>query len=175
VTEKLCAEVDQFYAGGRTLCYADLNCGLPYMRAVLDETLRLCPPVPVDPKEVVEEDVLPSGVRVQPGVTVLWSAYCMGRLPQVWGEDADQFRPARWLDAQGEWKQPVDYWANVPFQAGPRICLGRQLAYLECKAVLCSLFSKYTFTPLRGHVVTYTKSATLSVRDGVKVHVHLRT
>mmetsp|Transcript_29401 Transcript_29401/g.74000 ORF Transcript_29401/g.74000 Transcript_29401/m.74000 type:complete len:534 (-) Transcript_29401:106-1707(-) len=174
VTAKLCAEIDAFFASGHTLCYEDLNKDLHYMRAVLDETLRLCPPVPADPKEVVEADVLPSGVRVQPGVTVLWSAYCMGRMKSVWGEDAEEFRPERWLDEEGHWRQPVDYWEHVPFQAGPRICLGRLLAYLECKAVLCALFSKFTFTPLRGHVVTYAKSATLAVRDGVKVHVHLR-
>ena len=66
--------------------------------AVMDETLRLYPPVPIDLKQALHDDTLPCGAHVPAGAMVMWSAYLMGRNEQLWGADVAQFRPERWCD-----------------------------------------------------------------------------
>lgn len=68
--------------------------------AVMDETLRLYPPVPIDLKQALHDDTLPCGAHVPAGAMVMWSAYLMGRNEQLWGADVAQFRPERWCDAR---------------------------------------------------------------------------
>ena len=50
-----------------------------------------------DGRSADEDDILPDGFRVKKGDGVLYSAYAMGRMPHIWGEDAQTFRPERWL------------------------------------------------------------------------------
>jgi long-chain fatty acid omega-monooxygenase len=125
-----------------------------YTRAVLRETLRLAPPVMFDPKENIADDVLPSGLRIPKGTTVVWSAFISGRIPEFWigtGYPIDQFAPERHMDGGKSLPHPI--LRDLPFQAGPRICLGMSMARLEMSTVLAMLAPRYRFTLQRDKIV----------------------
>ncbi|KAL8210845.1 hypothetical protein R6Q57_005282 [Mikania cordata] len=69
-----------------------------YLHASLSETLRLYPAVPLDGKSAEQDDVLPDGFKIKKGDGVGYMAYPMGRMTYIWGEDAEDFRPERWLN-----------------------------------------------------------------------------
>ncbi|KAD4178080.1 hypothetical protein E3N88_26671 [Mikania micrantha] len=71
---------------------------LNYLHAALTETMRLYPAVPMDPKICFGDDVLPDGYSVKKGDMVTYMPYAMGRMEFLWGNDAHQFKPERWLD-----------------------------------------------------------------------------
>ncbi|EXC25396.1 Cytochrome P450 704C1 [Morus notabilis] len=114
-----------------------------YLHAALSETLRLYPAVPVDGKCADVEDTLPDGFRVKKGDEVFYVSYAMGRMPYIWGEDAKDFRPERWLN-NGVF-QPQSPFKFVAFHAGPRICLGKDFAYRQMKIVSTALLRFYRF------------------------------
>nr|AJT59561.1 CYP94N1v2 [Veratrum californicum] len=113
-----------------------------YLHAAITESLRLNPPVPLMPKMCMEDDVLPDGTVVRRGWTVMYSAFAMGRKAEIWGEDCMEFKPERWLDDGGCFKSASAY--RLPaFHAGPRICLGKDMAYIQMKAVASSLLERF--------------------------------
>ncbi|KAL6862549.1 hypothetical protein ACO1O0_002783 [Amphichorda felina] len=108
---------------------------LPYLHLVIKEVLRLYPSVPVNSREAARLTVLPVGggpdgqspVLVRPGEGVGYCPYVMHRRKEIYGEDANQFRPERWEDGS---LRDVG-WGYLPFNGGPRICLGQEFAWLE--------------------------------------------
>ena len=109
---------------------AQLNHSLPYLRQVVREVLRLYPSVPVNSREALRDTVLPVGggpdgkspILVRAGEGVGYCVYAMHRRRDIYGPDADIFRPERWDE---ERLQTIG-WAYLPFNGGPRICLGRK-------------------------------------------------
>ncbi|KAJ5179372.1 hypothetical protein N7492_002582 [Penicillium capsulatum] len=101
---------------------------IPYLRYVLNEVLRLQPPVPVNFRVATKDTSLPVGggpdrrspVYVKKGQMVAYNVYAMHRRPDFWGNDARSFRPERW-EENGK-----HGWEYLPFNGGPRICLGRK-------------------------------------------------
>ncbi|CAD6342320.1 unnamed protein product [Miscanthus lutarioriparius] len=115
---------------------------MQYLHAVLTETLRLYPAVPIDVKCCFSDDTLPDGYAVKKGDMVNYQPYPMGRMEFLWGADAEEFRPERWLDDDGVFV-PESPFKFTAFQAGPRVCLGKEFAYRQMKifaAVLLYLF-----------------------------------
>jgi len=125
--------------GARGPAYEDLN-RLPYMNAVLSEALRLYPSVPIDIKLALEDDVWPDGTKIPAGTNIVYNIYTMGRDPLIWGPDAEEFRPERWLEMSSA---PDNYHYPV-FNGGPRECLGRRLAMVEMKTCLAMLLPHVT-------------------------------
>ncbi|PNX62304.1 cytochrome p450 704c1-like protein, partial [Trifolium pratense] len=74
---------------------------MQYLHAALTETIRLHPAVPVESRYCFSDDTLPDGYSVRKGDLVSFQPYVMGRMKFLWGEDAEQFRPERWLDENG--------------------------------------------------------------------------
>ncbi|KAL6566251.1 hypothetical protein OROGR_001866 [Orobanche gracilis] len=68
---------------------------MEYLHAALSEALRLYPPVPVDHKEVSEDDEFPDGTMLRKGTKVVYAIYAMGRMESIWGEDCRKFKPER--------------------------------------------------------------------------------
>ena len=101
-----------------------------YLHAALTESLRLYPSVPADFKQAVEADYLPTGQYVPRGTKVMYVIYAMGRMESVWGPDACQYRPERWLDDDGNFRHESPF-TFPAFNAGPRLCLGKEMAYLQ--------------------------------------------
>jgi fatty acid omega-hydroxylase len=128
--------------GVRGPAYEDMT-HLPYLQAVLSEALRLYPSVPWDIKAVVEDDTLPDGTFIHGGSDVMYDIYSMGRDPTIWGDDAEVFRPDRWLEMQ---EAPGNYHYPV-FNAGPRECLGRRMALVEMRTCLAMLLPHFSFKP----------------------------
>lgn len=107
---------------------------IPYLRYVLNEVLRLTPPVPLNFRVATKDTSLPVGggpdrkspIYVKKGMIVAYSVYAMHRRTDFYGPDAHLFRPERWQNARRSW----DY---LPFNGGPRICLGRE--FIPCLCV----------------------------------------
>lgn len=103
-----------------------------YLRAVLNESLRLYPIVPINNRTALSDTILPLGggqdgqspLFVPKGHIVAWDVYSMHRRKDIYGEDADGFKPERWLDSDDE-KGLRPGWAYLPFSGGPRTCIGR--------------------------------------------------
>lgn len=147
---------------------------LIYLRAALTETLRLYPSVPQDSKHVVSDDVLPDGTFVPAGSSVTYSIYATGRMRSTWGEDCLEFRPERWLSSDGNKFVMHDSYRFVAFNAGPRICLGKDLAYLQMKSVAASVLLRHKLAVVPGHKVEQKMSLTLFMKYGLKVNVNHR-
>ncbi|XP_056693521.1 cytochrome P450 704C1 isoform X2 [Spinacia oleracea] len=140
-----------------------------YLHSALTETLRLYPGVPVDGRTTQEDDVLPDGYKVKKGETVNYLAYTMGRMPYIWGDDADEFRPERWLDQNGVFQQESPF-KFIAFHAGPRICLGKDFAYRQMKIVSIALLRLFRFRlGDETRKVTYRTMFTLHVDGGLHV------
>ncbi|KAK2967056.1 hypothetical protein RJ640_015276 [Escallonia rubra] len=145
---------------------------LVYLKAALAETLRLYPSVPEDFKYVVSDDVLPDGTLVPAGSTVTYSIYSVGRMKSIWGEDCMEFKPERWLSAGGDrFEPPKDGYKFVAFNGGPRICLGKDLAYLQMKSVAMAVLLPYRLSPVPGHRVEQKMSLTLFMKNGLRVYL----
>uniref|UniRef100_A0ACD5YXC2 Uncharacterized protein n=1 Tax=Avena sativa TaxID=4498 RepID=A0ACD5YXC2_AVESA len=147
---------------------------LVYLKAALSETLRLYPSVPEDSKHVVADDYLPDGTFVPAGSSITYSIYSAGRMKTVWGDDCLEFRPERWLSADGTKFVQHDSYRFVAFNAGPRICLGKDLAYLQMKNIAGSVLLRHRLTVAPGHRVEQKMSLTLFMKDGLRMEVRPR-
>jgi 12-hydroxyjasmonoyl-L-amino acid 12-hydroxylase / fatty acid hydroxylase len=125
-----------------TTTYEQLK-GLHYTHAVLHENMRLFPPVQFDSKFCTAAAVLPDGTYVAGGARVMYHPYAMGRMPSVWGADHAAFRPQRWLTGPGGSFVPANPYRYPVFQAGLRVCLGRELAVTEMKAVAVAVVREF--------------------------------
>ncbi|KAL0372478.1 UNVERIFIED_CONTAM: cytochrome [Sesamum calycinum] len=124
------------------------------------------------PKGILQDDVLPDGTKVKAGGMVTYVPYAMGRMEYNWGPDAASFDPERWLkDGVFQNSSPFKFTA---FQAGPRICLGKDSAYLQMKMALAILCRFYEFKLLPGHLVAYRMMTILSMAHGLKLTVSRR-
>ncbi len=112
----------------------------PLFRNVLDETLRLVPPVPLDGREAIEDDLLPNGIFVPKGWLVAYAGPVYGRLHSLWGPDADVFNPDRFAD-----RSKIRPYQYLAFHGGEQRCLGQQMAYREAETVLAALLESFAF------------------------------
>lgn len=139
VVEKARKEIAQVCGEGR-VTFEHIK-SLHYIKAILDEGLRLHPSVPFDGKLCVAKDTLPDGTVVPAGCIVQYTPYAQGRCQEIWGKDACDFRPERWSEME---KRPSSF-AFSAFNAGPRECLGRRLAELEMAALLATILRDFDF------------------------------
>ncbi|QCE06344.1 Cytochrome P450 [Vigna unguiculata] len=118
-----------------------------YTHAALCETMRLYPPVPMNSKEAMRDDVLPNGSLVKKGWRVTYHIYAMGRSEKIWGSNWAEFRPERWLtweEVEGRWRfEAVDAFTYPVFQAGPRVCLGKEMAFLQMKRMVAGILRRF--------------------------------
>ncbi|KAM0069200.1 putative abieta-7,13-dien-18-ol hydroxylase [Helianthus debilis subsp. tardiflorus] len=140
-----------------------------YLHASLTETLRLYPAVPLDGKSAEKDDVLPDGYKIKKGDGVGYMAYPMGRMTYIWGEDAEDFRPERWLN-NGVF-QPETPFKFTAFQGGPRICLGKEFAYRQMKILAAFLVHFFKFKLVdESKEATYRTMFTLHIDDGLHLY-----
>ncbi|KAJ0245337.1 Cytochrome P450 86A2 [Hirschfeldia incana] len=147
---------------------------LVYLKAALSETLRLYPSVPEDSKHVENDDVLPDGTFVPAGSSVSYSIYAAGRMKSTWGEDCLEFIPERWISPVDGKFINHDQYRFVAFNAGPRICLGKDLAYLQMKTIAAAVLLRHRITVVPGHKVEQKMSLTLFMKNGLLVNLHKR-
>ncbi|MCO5577944.1 hypothetical protein L7F22_059111 [Adiantum nelumboides] len=142
-----------------------------YLHAALTESLRLYPSVPLDIKHIVKDDVLPDGTHVKKDDKLIYGIHAMGRMESIWGSDCFLFCPERWLDpCNGKFTEahmpPFHYLA---FNAGPRTCIGKDMAYMLMKTVASTLLLHFRVVPVPGHKVVPKLSITLYMKYGLPV------
>ncbi|GAA0162987.1 oxygenase [Lithospermum erythrorhizon] len=139
-----------------------------YLHAALTETLRLYPAVPVDGRCAEADDILPDGHKLRKGDGVYYMAYAMGRMPYIWGDDAEEFKPERWLkDGIFQQESPFKF---IAFHAGPRTCLGKDFAYRQMKIVSIALLYLFRLRlATNPNEVTYRTMFTLQIKGGLRL------
>ncbi|KAG8363380.1 hypothetical protein BUALT_Bualt19G0016300 [Buddleja alternifolia] len=182
VQENAVQEIKEATASNRTTNFSDFAASLSeealekmhYLHAALTETLRLYPPVPVNPKMCLSDDTMPDGFVVKKGDTVAYQPYAMGRMRFIWGDDAEEFKPGRWLDENGCFRAESPF-KFTAFQAGPRICLGKEFAYRQMKIVSAVLLRFFIFKLSdERKTVNYRTMINLHIDGGLSVRAFYR-
>ena len=152
---------------GRTPTAADLS-ALPYLRMVIDETLRLYPPGWILTRSPEADDEV-GGYRIPAKSVIFLSPYLTHRHPDYW-ENADTFDPERFAPEHAAGYARFAYW---PFGGGPRQCIGNNFALMEAQLIVAMVAQSYRLQPLPGTVVEPTAGVTLQPR-GLRMTVHPR-
>lgn len=138
---------------------------LVYLEAVVRESMRLNPAAPMNARTAMKDAVLSDGTFVPKGTRVMIPTYATARFPWLWGEDAAEFKPERWIDRETGKIINVSPFKFLVFHAGPRMCLGMKLAMLEMKMSLAAMLSKFEIRTTRDPFeVTYDMSLSLPVQ-----------
>ena len=117
----------------------------PYVSAIFNETLRLCPPVWVAPRRAIDEVEI-GGTTIPKGAHVLISQYVTHRDPRYFN-DPDSFLPQRW---ENEFEKSLPRGAYFPFGAGTRKCLGDQFALLEGRIIILEIARRMRLESIEG-------------------------
>ncbi|KAB2630116.1 cytochrome P450 704C1-like [Pyrus ussuriensis x Pyrus communis] len=145
-----------------------------YLHASLSETLRLYPAVPLDSSVCLFDDTWPDGFSVKKGSVVGYHAYAMGRMKYLWGDNAEDFWPERWLNENGLFQQESPF-KFLAFNAGPRNCIGKDFAYQQMKIICAVLLRSYIFKLTDEHKVAhYRTKVTLHIDGGLYVQAFPR-
>ncbi|KAI0547518.1 cytochrome P450 [Xylaria curta] len=119
---------------------------LPYLNGIMNETLRLYPTVPLTMRQAIRDSNI-AGQVIPKGVIVILSMWQMNRSPEVWGPEAGEFRPERWIAAG---KPNSNGGANsnyefLTFLHGPRSCIGQGFAKAEMRCLLASMIRNFSW------------------------------
>ena len=165
VLERLHAEAVEVL-GDRLPVYEDLH-RLRYTGMVVEEVMRLYPPVWILPRQAQAEDEV-DGYRVPAGADVLICPYTLHRHPEFWKEP-EQFLPERFEPAQREGRPRYAY---IPFGAGPRFCVGNSLGLMEATFAIAMIARELRLVKVPGHQVVAEPMLSLRVRGGLPMTVH---
>jgi cytochrome P450 len=141
---------------------------LPYTRMVFEESLRLYPPLWLINRTALEDDQI-GGARIKAGTHLFISPYVTHRHPGYW-DTPDEFRPERFSEAEVARRPKLAY---LPFSAGPRQCIGNELALLQGKLVLATISQRYRLTA-GGRPVEPEAAITLRPKGGLKMIITAR-
>ncbi|KAK5061104.1 hypothetical protein LTR84_007646 [Exophiala bonariae] len=169
------AIVDQFgaYPSTAAISFESLK-SCTYLQNVMSEVLRLHPIVPENGRRAVRDTTLPRGggpdgtlpIYVRKGSEVGYNVHIMHRRTDIWGPNANEFKPERWSHLKTGWEY-------LPFNGGPRICLGQQFALTEAGYVIARIVQRFDRvenmdpSPVTKHRFTATTSP---VNTLVKLH-----
>ncbi|PBP19535.1 cytochrome P450 52A1 [Diplocarpon rosae] len=168
VLEKLRREIDEL--GNVAPTFEHLK-SMKYLQYTLNEVLRLHPVVPSNTRICVKDTILPVGggpdqkspIFVKKGTSVAYQVYVMHRRRDLYGEDAEEFKPERWETLRLGWHY-------LPFNGGPRICIGQQFALTEAAYTTVRLLQAFMGVEPRDDApFTDLLSLTAAVRGGTKV------
>ena len=131
------------YSSPQNITFATLK-SCQYLQYCMNESLRLYPVVPLNRRSATRDTTLPTGggpdgqspVYLRKGDSVAYSTFVMHRRKDIWGADADEFEPDRWTNRKAGWEY-------LPFNGGPRICIGQQFALTEAGYVLVRLLQRF--------------------------------
>ncbi|XP_066354700.1 cytochrome P450 CYP94D108-like [Miscanthus floridulus] len=137
-----------------------------YVHAAITESMRLYPPVPLNTLRAETDDVLPDGTAVRAGWFVTYTSYGMGRMESVWGDDAREYRPERWLNPVDGTFRPDSPFRFVAFHAGPRLCVGKEMAYIQMKSIVACVLEELDVAVDGAYRPRQVASLTLRMADG---------
>jgi cytochrome P450 len=145
---------------------------LPYVTAIFYEALRFYPPVPFELKQCQQATTLPDGTFLPENAILVWCTWAMNRSRLIWGGDADEFRPERWLEG-GSLISKTAFEFPV-FNGGPRTCLGKKMAEAVAVQVIATFILKFDFELLDNKERISKNSLTLPMEGGLPCKVRLR-
>ena len=141
---------------------ADLPERLPLLRAVLEESLRLYPPVPRFDREALAQDEI-GDYRIEAGDFVSIWPWIIHRHRKLWN-DPDAFDPENFSAGRRKEYHRFQY---IPFGGGPRTCVGARLALAEALTILAIWLSRWRFQPLDGRDIRVSGMVTLRPKGGL--------
>jgi cytochrome P450 len=165
---RLHAELDSVL-GGRAPTHEDLS-KLTYTRMVVDESMRIYPPVHTMARAAIGEDTL-VGRRIPKGSTVMIAPWLLHRHVKLW-ENPGRFDPERFSPERSATRARFAY---LPFGGGKRICIGAAFALAEATILLATLAQRCTLRVVPGHRVEPQGLITLRARHGMKMLLTPRT
>lgn len=154
--------------GARTVALEDLP-NLAFTEQILTETLRLYPPLWTLGRMVFEPVEL-GGYHIPAGVTLMVSPLTTQRDPR-WFAEPEAFKPERWTP---EFRQDLHRFAYFPFSAGPNLCIGEGVAWMEMKIILATLGQHWRVHPDPNHQVKLEPHLTLRSKEGLPLNVERR-
>lgn len=143
--------------------------GLPWTRAVLEETMRLFPPAPTMARKALADDEI-GGQTIKAGATVIISPWILQRHQLLW-DDPDAFKPERFLP---ENRKAIDRYAYIPFSAGPRVCIGAAFALQEAMIALAAILRVADVEALTTVEPRPVHQITLRSRDPMRLRLRAR-
>ena len=162
IQERVQEEADSLFANDsdRELTLEDLD--LPYIEAVIKETLRLYPPGPMFSRFADKETII-AGHKIPAGVTLLINLLGVHKDPNHWPEP-EKFDPERFIDETNRHR-----YAFIPFSAGIRGCVGQKFTFLEEKILIAHMFHKFRITSLDSDIqpkmnVTFQSNSPIRLR-----------
>jgi len=138
----------------------------PYVGQVIEEALRLYPPVALLARNVRRPDLL-AGRRVLPNDTLFLPIFALHR-HRMWWDDPDVFDPGNFAPEKAAAR---DRYLYLPFGAGPRVCVGANFAMMQAHIILATLLARFRFAPGDGPPPVPTMSMTLRPEGGVRLTV----
>ncbi|KAJ7073281.1 cytochrome P450 [Mycena belliarum] len=164
---KLREEVTPIYGLDPRPDYRTLK-SLIWLDCVVNESLRVLPPVPLTLRAAQKSDFV-QGVLVPKGTVITIPIRAINTWKEIWGEDAEEFRPARWLDLPKAYNPTF---SQFSFIAGPHACIGKTMAISEMKAVLFALIANFEFAPAYVGQIAHPASAiTMKPEDSMPLRV----
>ncbi|KAJ3923545.1 cytochrome P450 [Lentinula edodes] len=149
------------------LGYRELK-DLVWLDCVIQESLRLYPPVPMTFRQAATTDHV-DGVVIPKGTLYYIPIRVVNTLKDIWGEDAEEFNPLRWLPENNFRQVP----STLTFLAGPHACIGKTMAIIEMKAVIAALIANFEFSPsYQGQKAIPTAAVTMKPKDGMPLLVN---
>jgi cytochrome P450 len=142
---------------------------LTFTRQVLQEAMRLYPPVPAISRQPLAPLAL-GGERLSPATQVMITIYPLHRNRRVW-QNPHSFDPDRFAVEQTKARPRCAY---LPFGAGPRICIGASFAMIEATVVLAHLIHAFRFKAVAGHRPHPVARVTLRPRGGMPLYIEPR-
>ncbi|KAF5836140.1 cytochrome P450 [Dunaliella salina] len=131
-------------APARLLEWGDLG-RLKSLDAAINESMRLLPVTSSGSGREARDDITVEGRVIPKGAVVMLPTYTIHRSKKVWGPDADEYKPERWLGESGHESGAARRPGYQPFSLGPRDCVGQSLAVLELRSVLATLIGHFRF------------------------------
>ncbi|EFQ35453.1 cytochrome P450 [Colletotrichum graminicola M1.001] len=145
---------------------------MPYTFAVFCEALRIFPPIPFEIKQAIQATTLPDGTFLPQNAVIVWCTWAMNRSRLIWGPDADEFRPERWLvDGKVANKSASEF---PVFNGGPRTCLGKKMAEIIAVQVIATVVGLFDCVRVDDSTRVSKSSLTLPMKDGLPCFVRRR-
>ena len=142
---------------------------LPFTRAVVDEAMRLYPPVAFMSRAAIGEDRV-AGMKIPAGSLVIIAPYVLHRHRTLW-DRPDSFDPDRFMPGR---REAIDRYAYLPFGAGPRVCIGASFSLQEAVIVLARFVQNLRFELAEGHRVNPVQRVTLRPGGGLPMRISAR-
>ncbi|KAF7857950.1 hypothetical protein EAF04_009307 [Stromatinia cepivora] len=166
--------LSEFGPEGSDISFQSLR-SCKYLQYVIDESLRVGAPVPLNDRTCNQDTILPRGggpdgtqpMFLPAGSRILVSTYAMQYRKDIWGEDADEFRPERWEGRRAGWE-------FIPFGGGPRKCIGQQFSLTETSYIIVRFLQKYDQIENleKPGPALYHHTVTNRSKNGVQVRLH---